>query len=120
MEIARRVLPSVTTSTLDINVVNQARMDAVNEIKNLTGPVKLFVQTYPADGATVFVGPTLFEIYGVTTPGATVTINGDPVEVDKEGFFKSNPDLPVGENTLEFVATLDGKTAKTTRRFTVK
>ncbi len=120
MEIARRVLPSVTTSTLDVNVVNKARMDAVNEIKNLTGPVKLFVQTYPADGATVFVGPTLFEIYGVTTPGATVTINGDPVEVDKEGFFKSNPDLPVGENTLEFVATLDGKTAKTTRRFTVK
>ena len=119
-EIAKRVVPSITTATFDFNVVNQARMDAVNEIKNLTGSVKLFVQTYPADGVTVFVGPTLFEIYGVTTPGATVTINGDPVEVDKEGFFKSNPDLPVGENTLEFVATLDGKTAKTTRRFTVK
>lgn len=119
-EIAKRVVPSITTATFDFNVVNQARLDAVNEINNLTGPVKLLVQTYPADNATVFVGPTLFEIYGVTTPGATVTINGDPVEVDKEGFFKSNPDLPVGENTLEFVATLDGKTAKTTRRFTVK
>lgn len=120
MELARRVVPSLTNTTLDYNVVNQARLDVVNEIKNVDGPVKLFVQTYPEDGATVFIGPTLFEIYGITTPGAKVTINGKPVEVDSDGFFKQNPAFSEGEKELEIVAELDGKTARTTRRFMIK
>ncbi len=120
MEIARRVVPSITTTTLDPNVVNKARMDAVNEIKNMTGDVKLLVQTYPEDNSTVFIGPTLFEIYGITTPGAKVAINGDAVEVDEDGFFQSNPAYPSGDNTLVIEATLGGKTVRTTRTFTVK
>ena len=95
-------------------------MDAVNEIKNMTGDVKLLVQTYPEDNATVFIGPTLFEIYGITTPGAEVSINGTPVEVDEDGFFQSNPAYPEGDNTLVIEATLDGKTVQTTRTFIVK
>lgn len=121
-EIARKVAPTLASSTLDYNVLNQARLEAVNEIKNATGAsVRLVVQTYPGDDSVSYIGPTLFEIYGITTPGAEVTINGKPVAVDSEGFFKLNRDLrPAGDYVLEFVATLNGQTAKTTRVFHVK
>ena len=69
MELARRVVPSLASSTLDYNVVNQARLDVVNELNNVMGPVRLVVQTYPEDGATVYVGPTVFEIYGAANAG---------------------------------------------------
>lgn len=38
MEITRRVVPSLTETILDYNVVNEARREIVNEIKNVDGP----------------------------------------------------------------------------------
>ena len=100
--------------------MNEARQAIVDEIKNLDGPARLAVRTYPEDRATLYQGPTVIEIVGVASPGAEVTINGKPISVSEDGFFAKDQFLKTGKQTLEFVAKIDGQIAKTTRTFYVK
>ena len=46
-------------------------------------------------------------VHGATTPGATVTINGDATEVDDGGGFRAEVTLSPGINLIEVVATDD-------------
>lgn len=119
-ELARRVVPSLAQATSDYRVVNEARQAIVDEIKNLDGPARLAVRTYPEDCATIYQGPTVIEIVGVATPGAEVTINGKPISVSEDGIFAKDQFLSSGKQTLEFVAKIDGQIAKTTRTFYVR
>lgn len=117
MEIARRVVPSLTETTLDYNVVNEARREIVNEIQNVDGPVRLIVRSFPEDRTTSHVGVVIYEFYGITTPGAKVTINGEEIPVSEDGFFGKAFWKWEGDHVFEFVATLGDDTAKTTRVF---
>ena len=113
-------MPSLAQATSDYRVVNEARQAIVDEIKNLDGPARLAVRTYPEDCATIYQGPTVIEIVGVATPGAEVTINGKPISVSEDGIFAKDLFLSSGKQTLEFVAKIDGQIAKTTRTFYVR
>ncbi len=120
MELAHRVAPDLRHTTLDFNVINETRREIVKEIENATGELRLVVQTYPEDRSVAPIGPVLHELYGVTSPGAEVTVYGDKVPVDEDGFFKKQLDLPEGETIVEIVATRGDKTATTTRTFIVE
>lgn len=120
-EIAKQVVPAVSATTRDFNVLNASRADVVNELRNVISPAQLVVQTFPAANSDVFIGPTLLEIYGHVAPGATVTINGEEVNVSEDGYFIMNPEpAEKGEWAADIVATLDGQTARTTRKFMIK
>ncbi|MGN1065527.1 MAG: hypothetical protein ACI4QC_08955, partial [Thermoguttaceae bacterium] len=63
----------------------------------------------------------LLEVYGITTPGAEVSVNGEKVEVDGDGYFKRlfYPQ-ELGSMSVVVTATLNGKTVKTSRNYTIK
>lgn len=48
----------------------------------------------------------------VTEPGATATINGNPVHVYKTGSFGAEIELKTGDNTVSVTSTLNGETAR--------
>lgn len=50
-------------------------------------------------------------IVGATDPKATVTVNGEDVNVRRTGSFGYKIDLKPGANTVDIKATLDGQTA---------
>ncbi len=121
MELARRVVPDLTTTTMDGELIEKTREALANEIVCATSDPKLIVQTFPEDGKTIYSGPNLVELYGVTTPGATVAINDEEVPVDEDGFFKK---LYYADNKGKLVltinATLGEKKAQTTRSFLIQ
>lgn len=55
-------------------------------------------------------------VVAVTTPGATATVNGEPVHVYKTGSFGKEVTLTPGDNTLDIAVTLGGETNAVTRR----
>lgn len=57
----------------------------------------------PEDGSTLLTNAVV--VHGVTTPGATVTINGNVAAVDDDGRFQAEVVLSPGINQIEVVAT---------------
>ncbi len=120
-ELARKVVPDLVHTELDGCKIEQVRQELADEIVAATGDLRLVVQTFPEDGKEIFSGPNLLEVYGVATPGAEVSINGEKVEVDGDGYFKRlfYPQ-ELGAMSVVITATLDGKTVKTSRNYTIK
>ncbi|MBP5621111.1 MAG: DUF4091 domain-containing protein, partial [Thermoguttaceae bacterium] len=77
MELARKIVPDLTHTTMDGELIERTRLEVAKEIEAATGDLRLIVQTFPEDGRTIYSGPNLVELYGVTTPGASITINGE-------------------------------------------
>ncbi len=120
MEIGRRVVPDLTHTELDPLKIEQARFDLVDEIKAVSASPRLIVQSFPADNSVSYQGPVVIEIYGLTTPGAKVTVAGISPAVANDGQFHQIIWGKTGSNDIEIKAELNGKTTKTIRRFTVK
>ena len=69
-----------------------------------TEPAELFLSVLaPRDGSTVPGSAVV--AYGLTLPGASVTVNGVPATVDVNGGFRAETDLNPGVNVVEIVAT---------------
>lgn len=119
IEIGRRIVRSISDTELDPKKIIAARLEIAEEIEKLSENPRLIVQTYPSDGSRVFAGPVVIEVYGLTTPGTLITINGKSIPVKEDGSFLSSN---WNENThdLEIVATLNGRTKKVVRHFTGK
>lgn len=119
MEIGRRIVRSIADTELDGSKIAAARDIIAREIAAFDAEPRLVVQTYPKDGAVIYGAPTAIEVYGLTTPGASVTINGANVKVADDGtfVFQGEGGKP---HTLEIIATKDGLQAKTTRSFDVR
>lgn len=121
MELARKIVPDLAHTTMDPELIKQTRRQLADEIVCATSDPKLIVQTFPEDGKTIYSGPNLVELYGVTTPGAKVVINEQEIPVDKNGFFKKLFYADVkGEFNVNVSAELNQKTVKTTRSFTIE
>ncbi|MBQ1455292.1 MAG: DUF4091 domain-containing protein [Thermoguttaceae bacterium] len=125
MELAHRALPSMTEVNPDPEVFRQAREDTAREISAMVNGPKLIVRSCPGDGQAVTVGPFVIEYYGLTDPGAAVTVDGNEIPVAEDGTFQYSAqvfDDNGGKDTFknEFTATLDGKTTKTVRVFPVR
>lgn len=119
-EIGRRIIPDLAHSEMDEKKIEQARLDLASEINAAQNSPRLIVQTYPADHSVLYAGPSVVELYGITTPGAKVMINDTGVSVSKDGQFKHSIWAQKGELKFEIKATLGDKTTKTVRYFTSK
>jgi hypothetical protein len=121
MELARKIVPDLVNTTTDGMLIQQTRLELAREIEAATGDLKLVVQTFPEVGRVIYTGPSLVELYGVTTPGATITINGEKTSVTDDGYFKRLFHASAaGTIDISVQATLGEKSVQTTRTFTVK
>lgn len=68
-----------------------------SEVRNLTAAPKLTLFR-PADQTTT--SERSIQLAGTTDPETTVTINGQPVEVQRNGTFEETIDLQTGLNTV--------------------
>jgi N-acetylmuramoyl-L-alanine amidase len=57
--------------------------------------------SYPRDGVTIDA-PSTF-VAGAVAPGSTLAVNGQPVRLNKEGFFAQVVPLGLGNNQFNFV-----------------
>lgn len=69
------------------------------------GKTKLKFDDWPKDGVQTYWD--WIEVEGQAEPGAKVTMNGDPVDVDAQGHFREEVYLELGENSIPVVATDD-------------
>jgi len=88
LELCRRVIWSFYEYTRDNNTMLQTRKVIAEEIEALKTQPLLIVQTTPEEAAIIPFGPRHLIIRGLTTPGAKVTINGEPVKsMEPTGYF---------------------------------
>ncbi len=74
--------------TRDNNKMLETRKTIAREIEALKSQPMLFVQTTPEEGTAIPFGPRHLIIRGLTTPGAKVSINGEPVKsMEPTGYF---------------------------------
>jgi len=60
------------------------------------------------NGVTAFTNNKVYTLRGTTDPGAAVTVNGTPVDVDADGSFEFSAELSGINATFTVVATKDG------------
>lgn len=90
----------------------------VYQYRILTGPPPLHLIAPIKNLATT--EPTV-EVVGITSPEATISVNGDLVALEKGGRFFLRLPLVTGDNTISVIATSKfGKTASQTRTVTKK
>jgi N-acetylmuramoyl-L-alanine amidase len=81
-------------------VVSIAAVRAQSEAlpgRNNTGDSGIFV-AYPSNGAEITAATTF--VAGAVTPGSKLTINGQPVKLNKQGFFSQVVAVPLGDSKL--------------------
>lgn len=61
----------------------------------------------PRDGAVLVRTPQI--VNGTTSKSASITVNGEPVEITQYGTFKTKVALTEGENIITVIATKDDK-----------
>lgn len=120
MELARRVVPAIAETETDPARIMAVRRQVAAEIAGLARAPLLLVETEPPAGSTLFEGPIVVELRGLSRPGAVVRVNGRAVDVDDEGRFccRTRPDRQDGEIRVE--AEADGEKKTAVRRFQVR
>lgn len=97
--------PIETTSTVAPETTATADTTTTTEPPTPTEPVDdqpPVVETTPADGDVV--DTFMVEFAGTTEPGAEVTVNGEPVELDNDGSFAVMLASDLGENEVTIEA----------------
>jgi len=121
-ELCRRVVQSFYDHTRDPKVLLDTRAAIADEIEGLDARPLLVVQTLPPEGTVTPAGPIHINIRGLTTPGATVTVNGRvviPQNLSAGGAFRDMVFITKEAPEIVFTAELDGITRTTTRTFEV-
>lgn len=122
-ELCRRVVQSFYDHTRVPKVLLDTRSAIADEIEALEATPLLYVQTTPPEGTTTPAGPIMINVRGVATPGARVTINGQPVIPDNitpTGYFKGAVFITKDAPTITVTAEFDGVIRTAKRTFVVE
>ena len=118
LELCRRVIWDFCGYTRDPEVMLDTRGALAEEIEALQTEPLLYVQTSPPEGTVFPEGPRNLGIRGLVSPGAKVTINGDPVEdIRPSGYFRRYHFIPNGEPTVTIEVEYNGKKRTVRRTF---
>ncbi len=120
LELCREVVPAIADTERDPARILAVRCEIADEIIALDREPLLLAETEPMAGSTLVHGPISVELRGVTTPGATVKINGSAIAVGPDGRFATHvwPRGPRSEVRLE--AEHEGEKQTSARRFRVR
>lgn len=120
LELCRRVVQSFYDRTRDPEALLRTREAIADEIESLDARPLLYVQTSPPEGTVTPAGPTMINVRGVVTPGAAVSINGQPVvpgNISPKGYFIGEVFIEAGKAEVVVEATLDGSVRQCKRTF---
>ncbi len=95
----------------------EPRAGTLPPIPARAGPLAVDL-VYPGEGAALGARDSTFVFGNVGTGGATLSVNGAPVEVEPNGAFLAFLPIPP-DGEYELVATARGETARLTRRVRV-
>jgi len=121
-ELCRRVVQSFYDRTRDPAVLLDTRLAIADEIEALNTSPLLYVQTSPPEGTATPVGPITINVHGVTTPGAKLTINGQPVIPDNitaSGCFVAAVNIDAAKPEIVVTAESNGAARTVKRTFEV-
>jgi len=85
-EIAGEVISSFAEHTDDPNVLYSAKMKIIKELQEFNTSPELYVQTNPFAKSTL-TNHSSVEVFGWTSPGTRIIINGAEIPVSKDGLF---------------------------------
>lgn len=122
LELCRRVVQSFYDHTRDPKVLLDTRSAIADEIEGLDSVPLLCVQTSPPEGTITPAGPILINVRGLTTPGAKVTVNGQPViaeNIGSKGSFAAAVFISADKPEVVVTAELGGVTRTARRTFRV-
>ena len=120
LELCRRVVPAIADTEKDPAGILAVRAQIADEIVALDREPLLLVQTEPPDGATLIHGPIAVELRGITTPGASVKVNGAAAEVRPDGTFAALASPRPQKPEVRIEAERGGKKATALRRFDIR
>ena len=113
----RRVIWSFYDYTRDPNVLLATRRAIAEEIEALQTEPLLIVQTSPPEGTAIPAGPRHVIVRGLAPPGATVSLDGQPIKnVRPSGYFFHYSFLSDGP-TITVTVEHRGKKRTVTRTF---
>jgi len=118
VELASKVIFSLTNFTRDPNVLYAAKKQILDEILDLKEHPKLYVQTFPFANSQLIYGPVLVEITGYAEPGSLVFVNDKDItqtNVTKEGVFRIAIEVTPENNKIKITAK-KGALSKTIER----
>lgn len=118
VELASKVISSMTTFTRDPDVLYTTKKEILQEILDFNTHPKLYVQTYPFANSKVTLGPVLVEITGYAEPGSIVFVNDKDItktNVTKEGVFRIAIEVTPENNKIKITAK-QGALSKTIER----
>ena len=118
MEIAGQVMRSMTDYSRDPETLYRAQRQLINEIMDLDAPPLLFVHTNPPEWSRLHDRDPV-EVFGLTAPGAQVTVNGKELPVSAEGFFGDVFYVAMKADDIVVRAASGGKKKMITRKFSV-
>jgi len=87
----------------DVRRMSGAERQSWRDVEDITGPLLVIME--PAPGITTSM--PLAPVHGRTEEQATVSINGEPVSVDRKGAFRGRARLVEGANVITIVCALD-------------
>jgi len=101
-EVDARLSPGRNVITVNFTDLagNGARGVAFEIVRDVVPPELLV--TSPKDGARTV--EAVIDVVGGTEPGASLTVDGEPVVVDAAGGFRTRVRLEMGENTISVLA----------------
>ena len=123
LELCHRVVQSFYDHSRDPQVLLDTRKAIADEIEGLDAKPLLYVQTSPPESTVTPAGPITINIRGLATPGAKITINGQPVieqNISADGSFIGMLFITAEKPEIVVTAELNGVTRTATRKFVVK
>jgi hypothetical protein len=118
LELCRRVVWSFHDYTREAARLLETRGAIAREIEALQSVPLLVIQTSPPEGTVVPAGPRVVLVRGWSTPGAKVTLNGQPVtNVRPSGYFYATHFLPDGQPVVRITSEHQGRQQTAERAF---
>ena len=115
VEIASRVVRSMSTFSRDPSDLYAAKKQIIDELLDLDQAPKVIVQTNPLEHTAV-AGGCAIDLYGWAEPGTKIAVGGREIPVSDDGLFMENVRLS-RDNTVVVEARKDKDTKKIVRSF---
>jgi hypothetical protein len=120
VEIASKVVRTLTEFSREPSVLYSAKREVLNEIFEVQKSPRLYVQTNPPANSRIVFGQILLEINGWAEAGTEITVNGKPVKLTTDGLFRNVISLAPDRKTLTVTAKKGTDTRTIVREFDVK
>jgi hypothetical protein len=118
-EIAGRVVQGFADRTNDPQVLNNAKMQLINELLDFERSPVVYIQTNPPEGSEITSGSSV-EVFVYAEPGTKITVNRRVLPENPGKLFLEQFGLSLKINRITVTAEKDGVSTEIVREFKIK